>query len=128
MLILRFLCSVDVYLFTGSSGSVIEALHVPTLTLVALKMLPIHNDQEVSRISRELHVLRQNVAQLRILTGSFKKNTPKSDTTNMSGCTDGEEDFDCIDEFDRNMEEELEESDIICPCPHLLAMYDGRCF
>lgn len=41
----------------GASGAVVEALHVPTLTIVALKMLPSYNQQKRANIESELAVL-----------------------------------------------------------------------
>ena len=52
---------------SGASGVVTEAIHLPTLTLVALKMLPIYNQEKRQHVSRELAVLYKNLADLRIL-------------------------------------------------------------
>jgi hypothetical protein len=52
---------------SGASGVVSEAIHVPTLTLVALKMLPVYNQQKRQHVSRELAVLYKNLADLRLV-------------------------------------------------------------
>jgi len=41
----------------GASGTVVEALHIPTLTIVALKMLPCYNQAKRASIESELAVL-----------------------------------------------------------------------
>lgn len=41
----------------GASGSVVEAVHIPTLTLVALKMLPCYSIEKRENIAAELAVL-----------------------------------------------------------------------
>ena len=41
----------------GAFGAVVEALHIPTLTIVALKMLPCYNQQKRASIESELAVL-----------------------------------------------------------------------
>ena len=56
----------------GASGSVVEAIHVPTLTLVALKMLPIYQADKLQNISRELNVLYQNLAELKLVDDSLE--------------------------------------------------------
>ncbi len=52
---------------SGASGVVSEAIHLPTLTLVALKMLPVYNQQKRQHVSRELGVLYRNLADLRLV-------------------------------------------------------------
>jgi hypothetical protein len=52
---------------SGASGVVSEAIHLPTLTLVALKMLPVYNQQKRQHVSRELAVLYRNLADLRLV-------------------------------------------------------------
>lgn len=56
---------------SGASGSVIEALHVPTLTLVAMKMLPVYQVDKLQSIARELAVLYTNLAELSLINGSL---------------------------------------------------------
>lgn len=52
---------------SGASGVVSEAIHVPTLTLVALKMLPVYNHEKRLHVSRELGVLYRNLAEMRLV-------------------------------------------------------------
>lgn len=52
---------------SGASGFVIEALHIPTLTIVALKMLHVHNDTKRKQLSRELEVLYKNLTELKLV-------------------------------------------------------------
>jgi len=52
---------------SGASGTVVEALHVPTLTIVALKVLPVHNPKKNHFLSQELAVLYKNLANLRLV-------------------------------------------------------------
>ena len=52
---------------SGASGVVSEAIHLPSLTLVALKMLPIYNQQKRQNVSRELGVLYKNLAELELV-------------------------------------------------------------
>jgi hypothetical protein len=54
---------------SGASGVVSEAVHLPTMTLVALKMLPIYNQQKRQHVARELAVLYRNLAELRLVDG-----------------------------------------------------------
>lgn len=56
---------------TGASGSVVEALHVPTMTLVALKILPVHNPAKNHHLAQELAVLYANLAELRMVDKSI---------------------------------------------------------
>ena len=52
---------------SGASGTVVEALHLPTLTIVALKILPVHNPKKNHHLSQELAVLYRNLADLRLV-------------------------------------------------------------
>jgi hypothetical protein len=52
---------------SGASGVVVEALHVPTLTIVALKMLPVYNQEKRQQVTRELSVLYKNLAELSLV-------------------------------------------------------------
>lgn len=52
---------------SGASGVVTEALHVRSMTLVALKILPIYNQEKRQHVSRELAVLFRNLAALRLV-------------------------------------------------------------
>lgn len=52
---------------SGASGVVTEALHVPSLTIVALKILPIYNEEKRRHVSRELAVLFRNLTEMRLV-------------------------------------------------------------
>jgi serine/threonine protein kinase len=52
---------------TGASGVVSEAVHIPTLTIVALKMLPVYNQEKRRHVARELGVLYKNLAELKLI-------------------------------------------------------------
>eukprot|EP01041_Mallomonas_annulata_P001388 gene1388-2673_t len=52
---------------TGASGTVVEALHLPTLTIVALKVLPVHNPKKNHYLSQELAVLYKNLTELKLV-------------------------------------------------------------
>jgi len=56
---------------SGASGVVCEAIHVPTMTIVALKMLPIYNQEKKLHVARELSILYRNLAELRLVAESF---------------------------------------------------------
>ncbi|KAJ1443367.1 kinase-like domain-containing protein, partial [Ochromonadaceae sp. CCMP2298] len=56
---------------SGASGVVTEAIHVPSLTLVALKMLPVYNQEKRQHVSRELGVLYKNLAALKLVNASL---------------------------------------------------------
>lgn len=52
---------------SGASGVVVEAIHVPSLTIVALKMLPVYNQEKRQNVSRELRVLYKNLSEMRLI-------------------------------------------------------------
>lgn len=56
---------------SGASGVVSEAIHLPSLTIVALKMLPVYNQEKRQHVSRELGVLYKNLAELRLVDDSL---------------------------------------------------------
>lgn len=56
---------------SGASGVVTEAIHLPSLTIVALKMLPVYNQEKRQHVSRELGVLYKNLAELRLVDDSL---------------------------------------------------------
>lgn len=57
---------------SGASGRVIEAIHIPTLTIVALKMLTVNDDDGLNHISSELAVLYENLAELKLLDDTLE--------------------------------------------------------
>lgn len=59
----------------GASGVVVEAVHVPSLTVVALKMLPVYNKQKRQQVARELQVLYKNLTEMCLVDHSL---TPSS--------------------------------------------------
>ncbi len=52
---------------SGASGVVVEAIHVPSLTIVALKMLPVYNQEKRQHVSRELRVLYKNLSEMKLI-------------------------------------------------------------
>lgn len=73
---------------SGASGVVAEAMHVPSLTIVALKMLPVYNQEKRQSVSRELGVLYQNLTEMRLidesLNGDPRDNTSDESNSNRS--------------------------------------------
>jgi hypothetical protein len=55
----------------GASGVVSEAIHLPTLTIVALKMLPIYNQEKRRHVSRELAILYKNLADMHLINNTL---------------------------------------------------------
>lgn len=51
----------------GASSVVMEAIHIPTLTIVALKMLQVYNIEKQQQLSRELEVLYKNLGDLKLI-------------------------------------------------------------
>ena len=65
-----------------------EAVHVPTLTIVALKMLPVYNQEKRQHVSRELAVLYKNLAVLQLVDDSLTTSSLSSDGNFMSRSRD----------------------------------------
>lgn len=61
------------------SGVVSEAIHLPTLTIVALKMLPVYNQEKRQHVSRELSVLYKNLSVLQLVDDSLSTKTTSTD-------------------------------------------------
>jgi hypothetical protein len=59
----------------GASGVVMEANHVPTLTIVALKMLPIYSQEKCENLTRELVILHKNLAALSLVDNSLSEDS-----------------------------------------------------
>lgn len=53
---------------SGASGNVLEALHIPTLTVVAIKVLPVYQIDKLQSIARELSVLYTNLTELSLIS------------------------------------------------------------
>ena len=94
------------FLGSGASSSIIEALHIPTLTIVALKMLPAKDSSDLQCISSELSVLYRNLAELRLIDVRLD-----------------EEDFSDDDERERSP---TNRKTLSSPCQQVLALYDGK--
>lgn len=75
---------------TGASGVVSEAIHVPSLTIVALKMLPIYNQEKRRQVSRELAILCKNLSEMHLLNDSLalteRKDQMEEDSDNSNRC------------------------------------------
>jgi hypothetical protein len=111
----------------GASGAVVEAIHIPTLTIVALKLLPIRDSEDLHHISSELGVLYQNLAELSLLgelpgdenaiTNPITEegeNTPKAlQTTTDNG------------KVLINAKLQSSPHTVKSSCPQVLGMYDG---
>ena len=75
---------------SGASGAVMEALHVPSLTIVALKMLPVYNQEKRLQVSREIQVLYKNLVSLQLVDQRLRiddvdvmsSSSPEDDVTN----------------------------------------------
>ena len=85
------------YLGSGVSGNVVEALHIPTLTIVALKML--HSTDSES-ISSELSILHENLAEIKLINDRLATENKDEGRCNVS---------------------------LRSPCEQVLALYDGEC-
>jgi hypothetical protein len=71
---------------SGASGVVTEAIHLPSLTIVALKMLPVYNQEKRQHVSRELGVLYKNLAELRLVDDSlYDYSERKEDAPSQTG-------------------------------------------
>ena len=90
------------FLGSGATSSIIEALHIPTLTIVALKMLPTKDSADLQCISSELSVLYQNLAELRLIDGRLDEEETSDD------------------------EERSARQTLSSPCEQVLALYDGK--
>ena len=67
----------------GASATVKEAIHVPSFTLVALKMMPIYNQEKRKHVGRELAVLYKNLAELSLVDESLDR-MPSSESETSS--------------------------------------------
>lgn len=101
----------------GASGSVVEAIHIPTLTLVAIKLLPIRDSEDLHHISSELGVLYQNLAELSLL-GELPD---ESDST--KAITEEESNHGNVM---ANGKKNSNPQTVKSSCPQVLAMYDGK--
>ncbi|CAM9174319.1 unnamed protein product, partial [Ectocarpus fasciculatus] len=83
---------------SGASGSVLEALHIPTMSLVAMKMLPVYQVDKLQSIARELstskHVLALYDAFTDLNSGyvhlvvEYMDGGSLEDIVNSGGCQD----------------------------------------
>lgn len=97
------------FLGSGATSSIIEALHIPTLTLVALKMLPAKDSSDLQCISSELSVLYKNLAELRLIDVRLDEEENSDDDERREG---GQH------EGGQQMRPR--------PCQQVLALYDGE--
>jgi serine/threonine protein kinase len=65
---------------SGTSGVVSEAIHVPSLTIVALKMLPDYNAEKRQHVSRELNVLYKNLTELQLINDTLSTDNKNNNT------------------------------------------------
>jgi hypothetical protein len=114
----------------GASGSVIEALHIPTLTIVALKMLPIYDADDLHHIASEMSVLYQNLAELKLIDNrlddvneaGFFELSPKPETAVINALM--QRDGDVLDL--PPTPKAAAPSVVVSRCKQVLAMYDGK--
>jgi hypothetical protein len=128
----------------GANGRVIEALHIPTLTLVALKMLPVNSAEDMHSICNEIEVLYQNLAELQLVDdflhqtdsheltwGTIQSNTQKRSTSAHEHAARTIQDI-VNGSFVRHgttaVSPDEEFPDATCvrsSCPQVLGMYEG---
>lgn len=97
----------------GASGSVLEALHIPTLTIVALKLLPVYDSENLHNIASELDVLYRNLAELKLIDEILEDHDPSSMLTPTSV-------------HSRASDSSHGSISVKSICPQVLAMYDGN--
>ena len=96
---------------------------MPTLTVVALKMLPIYEADDLQHIENELGVLLGNLAELRLISSDLTNSETHRDDVGH----DRDALCDTQTQTDRS---NLHTSGFgtFSACPQLLAMYDGECW
>jgi hypothetical protein len=106
----------------GASGSVFEALHLPTLTLVALKLLPISNAENLHQIASELEVLYRNLAELKLIDERLEESERPFMVTPVVAAAPT-----VVETVTQTSTTSQEGSMAVKSlCPQMLAMYDGR--
>lgn len=73
---------------SGASGVVVEAIHVPSLTIVALKMLPVYNQEKRQHVSRELRVLYKNLSEMRLIDETLSEVFDSGKSIGVAGVRD----------------------------------------
>lgn len=83
----------------GASATVMEAIHIPTLTIVAIKVLSINDEGNLAVMHREIEILKKNMLELEIMSednaiNSFSRGESrlpqlKSKYVNLIGMHDG---------------------------------------
>mmetsp|Transcript_10855 Transcript_10855/g.16525 ORF Transcript_10855/g.16525 Transcript_10855/m.16525 type:complete len:677 (+) Transcript_10855:94-2124(+) len=103
---------------SGTAGVVVEALHIPTLTLVAIKMLTIATNEERHMINSELSILHSNLMKLNIVSDRLEDLSEEDEHETDTSLSNTEE-----EKGAQKMERatSLFESD----CPHILGLYDA---
>lgn len=116
----------------GASGSVFEALHIPTLTIVALKMLPIYDADDLHHIASEMSVLYQNLAELKLIDNrlddveeyQFFELSPKPETAVKNALAHPEDDLG--EPTPMPSPKPPAPAVVVSTCKQVLAMYDGK--
>lgn len=120
---------------SGATGKVVEAIHIPTMTIVALKMLSINNGEDAKHIYNELEILYQNLVELKLVDTCLDEDDWESTherdnnysnsvynaaviAAKLASQEDGEQDCD-IDTS------HLSNAKVSCACRQLIGMYDG---
>jgi len=107
---------------SGSSGCVMEALHLPTLSLVALKMLPVYNKEKRTAVARELQVLYRNLSEMNLVSDAYSSALEEQRAANSRG---GRKNNDEKEEEEK--EEEAEEGKIGIEKSDVRALKPKRC-
>jgi hypothetical protein len=92
----------------GASSTVYKAFHVPTLKLVAVKVIPVFEQDKRHQMVTELQALYNNMAPIITGEGSTHRQGHKRDTSAHGG--DGGE---------------REKNAGCVPCPHIVTFYDA---
>lgn len=123
----------------GAQGHVSEALHIPTLTVVALKTLPIFDAEDIHHLANELGVLYKNLAELKLIDGSLQemlnsdlgtlsKSSDENDSTSDQLSDVGTPNSSVGKQMQQQQHKlhRKRKSSVRSVCPHLLALYDGE--
>lgn len=97
---------------TGSSGCVMEALHLPTMSLVALKMLPVYNKEKRMAVARELQILYRNLAEMNLVSDAYRSDMLNQRSKDENRAKDALEGGDDEDENELHEEKGGEEEDM----------------
>jgi len=113
---------------SGSSGCVMEALHLPTLSLVALKMLPVYNKEKRTAVARELQVLYRNLSEMNLVSDAYSSALEEQRVANSWGeRKNDDEKKGEKEEEEEEEEEEAEEGKLGVEKSYVRALKPKRC-